>query len=185
MTTINVTNGAYHVVKLEGAKKQPEQDGPHAIAPTDKERQAGVYSPRNLQRVLGALHQDGLVVLKDVIDKGHIDSLNAVMTADAEKRIADPKQEFNHNVKCEFFPPGGFVYSIGLCILHSPAQYHHIVGLWGLTIAQRISCKDHQSLIRSNFMKMSTSIPSLYKSPMRKLNPHEDRWIRKKENHLN
>lgn len=77
------------------------KDGPQAIAPSDKERQAGVYSPRNLQRVLGALHQDGLVVLENVIDKEHIDSLNAVMTADAEKYIADPKQEFNHNVKCE------------------------------------------------------------------------------------
>lgn len=77
------------------------KDAPQAIAPTDKERLAGVYSPRNLQRVLGALHQDGLVVLKDVIDKEHIDSLNAVMTADAEKRIADPNQQFNHNVKCK------------------------------------------------------------------------------------
>lgn len=77
------------------------KDGPQAIAPTDKERQAGVYSARNLQRVLGALHQDGLVVLKGVIDKEHIDSLNKVMMADAERRIADPKQQFNQNVKCE------------------------------------------------------------------------------------
>lgn len=80
-------------------------DGPQAIAPTDKERLAGVYSPRNLQRVLGALHQDGLVVLKNVIDKEHVDSLNAVMTAEAEERIADPEQQFNHNVKCEIPPP--------------------------------------------------------------------------------
>ncbi|CAN8105438.1 unnamed protein product [Discula destructiva] len=74
-------------------------DAPQAIAPTAKERKAGVYSPRNLQTVLGALHRDGLVVLRDVIDKDHIDSLNAVMTRDAEKRIHDPTQAFNHNIK--------------------------------------------------------------------------------------
>lgn len=77
-------------------------DAPQAIAPTDKERQAGVYSSRNLQRVLGALHQDGLVVLRDVIDKDHIDALNATMCEDAERRLADPKQAFNHNIKCGF-----------------------------------------------------------------------------------
>lgn len=79
-------------------------DAPQAIRPTDKERQAGVYSPRNLHKVLGALHRDGLVVLRDVIDKTHIDSLNAVMTEDAERRIHDPSQAFNHNVKCEHLP---------------------------------------------------------------------------------
>lgn len=85
-------------------KMESKSDAPQAITPTDRERQAGVYSPRNLQRVLGALHRDGLVVLRDVIDKGHIDSLNAVMTEDAERRIHDPMQAFNHNVKCEHQP---------------------------------------------------------------------------------
>lgn len=78
-----------------------KQDPPQAIEPTDKERQAGVYSPRNLQRVLGALHQDGLVVLKDVIDRQHIDALNEAMCEDAEKKLADPKQTFNHDIKCK------------------------------------------------------------------------------------
>lgn len=77
-------------------------DAPQAISPTDKERQAGVFSARNLQAVLGALHQDGLVVLRDVIDKHHIDALNATMCEDAERRLADPKQAFNHNVRCRF-----------------------------------------------------------------------------------
>lgn len=76
-------------------------DAPQAIAPTEKERQAGVYSARNLQRALGALHQDGLVVLKGVIDKAHIDALNAVMCKEADRRIADPEQTYNQNVKCK------------------------------------------------------------------------------------
>lgn len=78
-----------------------QADAPHAITPSDKERKAGLYSARNLQRVLGGLHRDGLVVLKDVIDVKLIDALNEVMCADAERLVADPKQEFNHNVKCE------------------------------------------------------------------------------------
>lgn len=76
-------------------------DAPRSITPTAKERQEGVYSSRNLQAVLGALHRDGLVVLRDVIDKDHVDSLNVWMTEDAEERINDPEQKFNHNIKCE------------------------------------------------------------------------------------
>ncbi|PSR85674.1 phytanoyl-dioxygenase family protein [Coniella lustricola] len=74
-------------------------DAPQAVAPTAKERQAGVYSARNLQKALGALHQDGLVVLQGIIDKGHIDALNATMCEEASQRIADPKQAYNQNVK--------------------------------------------------------------------------------------
>ncbi|ROV93440.1 hypothetical protein VPNG_09610 [Cytospora leucostoma] len=82
-------------------------DAPQAIAPSEKERQAGVYSSRNLQSVLGGLHSDGLVVLKDVIDVKHIDALNEAMSAEAERLMADPKQGFNHNVKSNFLqrPP--------------------------------------------------------------------------------
>ncbi|KAJ4387448.1 hypothetical protein N0V93_008040 [Gnomoniopsis smithogilvyi] len=84
-----------------------ELDAPKVITPTDKERRAGVYLPRNLHRVLGALHQDGLVVLRDVIEKDHIDSLNTVMSEDAERRLQDPTQAFNHNSKSNFLqrPP--------------------------------------------------------------------------------
>ncbi|KAF3763305.1 phytanoyl-CoA dioxygenase family protein [Cryphonectria parasitica EP155] len=82
-------------------------DAPQAIAPTEKERQAGVYSPRNLQKVLGALHRDGLVVLRDVIDKDHIDALNDNMCKEAERMMSDPNQAYNQNVKSNFLqrPP--------------------------------------------------------------------------------
>lgn len=81
--------------------KAQQVDAPEAIVLTDKERAAGAYSPRNLQKVLGALHQDGLVVLKDAIDARHIDALNVKMCEDAEEIIADPTKEYNHGVKCE------------------------------------------------------------------------------------
>lgn len=80
---------------------KPEADGPQAIEPTANERRAGVFSARNLQRVLGALHQDGLVILRDVVDRDHLDALNTTMCEDASKRLADPKQAFNQNVRCE------------------------------------------------------------------------------------
>lgn len=76
-------------------------DAPQAITPTEKERSAGVYTPQNLQRVLSGLHQDGLVVLRGVIDLSHVDSLNDAMCRDAEEKMADPNQVFNHDVKCE------------------------------------------------------------------------------------
>lgn len=76
-------------------------NSPQAIAPTEKEQVTGVYGARNLQKVLGALHQDGLVVLRGVIDPQHIDQLNEQMCTDAEERLADPNQPFNQNVKCE------------------------------------------------------------------------------------
>ena len=80
-------------------------DAPEAIAPSAKERSAGVYSPRNLQRVLSGLHRDGLVVLRGVIDLSHVDALNDAMCKDAEKKIADPNQVFNHGLKCEAVLP--------------------------------------------------------------------------------
>lgn len=73
---------------------------PQVIEPTEKERQAGLYSPRNLQNVLAALHQDGVVVMRDVVNKKHIDELNAVMCEEAERLRNDPNQAFNQNVRC-------------------------------------------------------------------------------------
>lgn len=81
-------------------KQQNGGDAPRAVFSTEKERQARAYSPLNLRRALDALHQDGLVVLKDVIDTEHIDSLNKAMTDAAEAIKNDPTKTYNHNVKC-------------------------------------------------------------------------------------
>ncbi|KAI3390445.1 hypothetical protein diail_9651, partial [Diaporthe ilicicola] len=87
--------------------KVEHEDAPRAITPTNKERSAGGYSPYNLQQVLSGLHQDGLVVLKGVVDLSHVDALNDAMCEDAEMKIADPAQVFNHNLKSNFLqrPP--------------------------------------------------------------------------------
>ncbi|KAK2608099.1 hypothetical protein N8I77_006732 [Diaporthe amygdali] len=92
---------------LNAKMKVEYGDAPQAIAPTVSERSAGLYSSRNLQRVLSGLHRDGLVVLRGVIDASHIDALNEAMCEDAEERIVDPSQVFNHNLKSNFLqrPP--------------------------------------------------------------------------------
>ena len=64
---------------------------------------AGKYSLQSLQKAVEAMNQDGLVVLKGVIDVKHIEALNAKMCADAEKKRTDPNQKYNHRVKCKFF----------------------------------------------------------------------------------
>ncbi|KAK6064066.1 phytanoyl-dioxygenase family protein [Seiridium cupressi] len=80
---------------------------PQAILANNDERIASAYSSRNLQRILSALHQDGLVVLKKVVDVEHIDAMNQVMCEQAEKNMANPDQIYNHNVRSNFLqrPP--------------------------------------------------------------------------------
>lgn len=76
-------------------------DSAQAIFLTDQERLDGKYSPETLSKVLGALHQDGLVVLKDVIPVDTIDKFNTWMCDDADRRIRDPSQKYNFGIKCE------------------------------------------------------------------------------------
>lgn len=76
-------------------------DDVRAVVMSEEERLGSKYSPLNLQKALEAMHQDGLVVLKDVIDVEHIEALNKEMCADADKKRDDPNQIFNHKVKCK------------------------------------------------------------------------------------
>lgn len=75
-------------------------DTAQSISMGEEERAAGKYSPETLAKALGAMNQDGLVVLKGIIPVEVIDKFNTWMCADAEKRISDPSQEYNHGVKC-------------------------------------------------------------------------------------
>ncbi|KAJ5731731.1 uncharacterized protein N7483_006239 [Penicillium malachiteum] len=72
-----------------------------------EERKKKRYSDLSLQRALEAMHQDGLVVLKGVVDLDHIEALNRQMSADAEKKRDDPGQIYNHAVRSNFLqrPP--------------------------------------------------------------------------------
>jgi len=76
-------------------------DNAQAIFLSDQERLEGKYSPETLAKVLGALHQDGLVVLKDVIPVDTIDKFNTWMCDDADRRLRDPSQKFNFGIKCK------------------------------------------------------------------------------------
>ncbi|KAI6085445.1 phytanoyl-dioxygenase family protein [Hypoxylon rubiginosum] len=75
--------------------------------PSDAEQKAGKYSPETLGKLLSAFSQDGLVLLSNVIPKEIIMKLNEKMCEDADKKIKDPSQGYNHGVKSNFLqrPP--------------------------------------------------------------------------------
>lgn len=53
------------------------------VAPSPEEIDGGQWSDGNLRKIIEALRNDGLVVLKDVIDPNHLDELNKMMVPDA------------------------------------------------------------------------------------------------------
>lgn len=63
--------------------------GPHSIHTSAEDKAANAYNPANLQRALEALHQDGLLVLRDVVDIGHVDHLRDVMSAETQSIMND------------------------------------------------------------------------------------------------
>lgn len=77
------------------------KDDVQRIVMSEEERRNGRYSLETLAKVLGAMNQDGLVVLKGAIPVDVIDRFNEKMCADAERMRADPNQEYNHGIKCE------------------------------------------------------------------------------------
>lgn len=90
--------------------RDPDQnDGPESIYCDQDERRRGIYKPETLGKVLSALHQDGLVLLKDIIDTAHVDAINNQMCAEVDKILSDPTQGYNHGVKSNFLqrPPVG------------------------------------------------------------------------------
>jgi hypothetical protein len=84
---------------MQPLKKTPNDV--KSIAMSDGERRNRKYSPETLVKVLNALTQDGLVVLKDAIPVEIIDEINDKMCGDTDARLNDPSQRFNHGIKCE------------------------------------------------------------------------------------
>ena len=76
-------------------------DNVQSISASPQEAERGTYSLETLAKVLGALNQDGLVLLKGVIPVQVIDDLNAKMCKDVEEMLANPDQVFNHGIKCK------------------------------------------------------------------------------------
>ena len=77
-------------------------DAPRAIYLTPEEKATGKLSPANLCSALEGLNQDGLLVLKRVINVDHIDKLNTFMVNES-RTILEKKSKtnnFNQGVQC-------------------------------------------------------------------------------------
>lgn len=71
---------------------------PFVIKPSKQEIKDQTLGPRNLEAAVRHVHQDGLVVVEDVVPHDHIDFLNEKMVQDA--RILQARGEdgpFNYN----------------------------------------------------------------------------------------
>ncbi|KAI7541394.1 phytanoyl-CoA dioxygenase family protein [Hortaea werneckii] len=72
---------------------------PMTIKPTTNELSAGFLGERNLEKAMKGLHEDGLVVVSDVIPQQHLDRLNEKMVQDARTLQAKGKDmPYNYNV---------------------------------------------------------------------------------------
>ncbi|KAI1642153.1 uncharacterized protein F4817DRAFT_353668 [Daldinia loculata] len=71
---------------------------PIVVKPSHLEAQKGFLDARNLEKAVGAMHRDGLVVVEDVISHEALDHLNKKMVEDA--RVLQDRGEdgpFNYN----------------------------------------------------------------------------------------
>ena len=72
-------------------------DAPRELNLTPEERRNGTYNPTNVQKALEGLHQDGLLVLKGVVDVDHVDHLREVMSSETKSIMADPRRSGIYN----------------------------------------------------------------------------------------
>lgn len=84
-------------------------DSPRAIQYSPKEKTAQAYDPENLQSALEGLHQDGLLVLKSVVDVAHVDKLRDAMSAETQTTLQERAGLFNQGVNSNILqcPPVG------------------------------------------------------------------------------
>jgi len=71
---------------------------PRTIRPTTTEVATGALGPRNLEQAVRAIHEDGLVIVADVMPIEETDVLNKKMVGDAKVLAAKgDKGPFNYN----------------------------------------------------------------------------------------
>lgn len=79
-----------------------EHRGPSCVIPRvhipEDVRKSGSCSEAILGKALGHLHQSGIVVLQNAVDVAHLDTLNALLTPEANVLALEPKQHFNFGV---------------------------------------------------------------------------------------
>lgn len=84
------------------ASTAPQNEyAPRQITPTPEELKVNAYESRNIEAALEALHQDGFVVLKSVVDVNHIENLNKYMAKDADHIMKNNLKPFNQGVNCK------------------------------------------------------------------------------------
>ncbi|TVY46972.1 Kanamycin B dioxygenase [Lachnellula occidentalis] len=86
-------------------------DAPRVINPTPEELKASAYDTPNIEAAMVALHQDGFVVLKNVVDVAHVDHINSYMTGDADEIIKNNAKPFNQGVKCPPLKDPEYLYN--------------------------------------------------------------------------
>lgn len=78
-------------------------DGPRRVEYSKAEFNDGNYSVPNLQMALEGLHQDGMVILKGIVDVDHCNKIYDHMVGDRD-RILETRHkdaiEYNQGVKC-------------------------------------------------------------------------------------
>lgn len=75
-------------------------DAPRVIRATTLELKNSKYDTPNIQAALEALHQDGFLVLKSVVDVAHVDHINSFMTKEADELVKNNAKPFNQGVNC-------------------------------------------------------------------------------------
>jgi hypothetical protein len=88
------------MVTITSNQSKDAQDAPRLITPTTEELQASLYNSPNIQAALEALHQDGFVVLKNVVNVTHVENINAFMTKEADDLLKSNAKPFNQGVNC-------------------------------------------------------------------------------------
>jgi hypothetical protein len=76
-------------------------DAAREITPTSDELKSSLYDSANIEAALVALHQDGFVVLKSVVDVAHVENLSKAMSKEADYLVKNKVKAFNQGVNCE------------------------------------------------------------------------------------
>ncbi|KAB8291530.1 hypothetical protein EYC80_006332 [Monilinia laxa] len=74
------------------------KDAPRTIRATVDELKTTFYDTPNLQATLEALHQDGFVVLKSIVDVNHADQINSYMSKEADELVKNRTKLFKQGV---------------------------------------------------------------------------------------
>ncbi len=83
--------------------KEAKPDGPRRVPLREADLKNGTYSAPALQMALEGLHQDGMVILKDVVNREHCDILHEHMSADRDRILRERHagaKVYNQGVKC-------------------------------------------------------------------------------------